>query len=63
MSDGFSRGGPFAHLDTGRESYYERRRREDAELAALRNIADVARRYYGNHADIADAIDRLDGVK
>lgn len=34
-----------------------------AELAALRNVADVARRYYGSHADIAGAIDRLDAVR
>lgn len=34
-----------------------------SELAALRNVAKIARRHYGSHADIADAIDRLDGVR
>lgn len=32
-------------------------------VRALRRLAEIARRHYGSHADIADAIDRLDAVK
>lgn len=63
MGDGYGRGGSFAHLGAPRESYYERRRREARELAALRRQYDVARRRYGRDAAMDAALDAVEEAR
>lgn len=45
----------------------ERMARESArrrsELAALLRLYEIARRHYGKHADLADALDRLEALR
>lgn len=32
-------------------------------VRALRRLAEIARRHYGKHADLTDALDRLDAAR